>query len=167
MWYISLVKLVTREGKKSVVHGLTLLGPPPPRTSGGRPQSGIKVVQHKVKPGGSGDREKGSPSFTGLERGDRSDRALVFTLGPLCAHCCPGTFAGILSPPQKFAAINFHSSLSIIGVTFCCSCSVNWSLNKLVKLIKVSSFGSSCNHTGLIMSVCWSVPCVDLPNLNL
>ena len=87
-------------GKKSVVQSLTLLGPPPPRTSGGRPQSGNQVMQRKVKPGGSGDREKGNPSFTGPEGGDRSDRALVFTLGPLCAHCCPGTFAGILSPPQ-------------------------------------------------------------------
>ena len=55
--------------------------------AGGEHSLVTKVMHLKVKLGGSGNREKGSPSFTGLEHGDRSDRALVITLGSLCAHC--------------------------------------------------------------------------------
>lgn len=81
-------------------------------------------------PGGAGDREKGSPAFTGPERGDRSDRALVLTLGPPCAHGYFGTFVGIPRPPQKIAAFLFPIMLIVINVCFCAQ-SVN---NKVIEL---------------------------------
>lgn len=61
-------------------------------------------------PGDTEDWEKDSHTFIGPDRGDRSDRALVLTLGPLSAqiHSCLGTLTGIPSPPQKFAAFCYQ-----------------------------------------------------------
>lgn len=57
------------------------------------------------KPGGTGDKEKGSHSFIGPERVDRSDWALVLTfvltLGSLSAQSCLGTLVVIPSPQTK------------------------------------------------------------------
>lgn len=57
----------------------------------------------RYKPVGTGDREKGSHTFIGPERGNRSDRALLLTLGPLSANSCLCTLVGIPSYPQKSA----------------------------------------------------------------
>lgn len=53
------------------------------------------------KPGDKGDGKKRSHTYIGSERGGRSDRALVLTLGPLSAHSCLGTLVGIPIPLQK------------------------------------------------------------------
>lgn len=77
-----------------------------------------------VKPGGAGDREKGGPTYTGPERGNRSDQALVLTLGLLCAHTVLVQLHVSPCPPQKLRPFHPLTNLVPFHMLYRVNCAV-------------------------------------------